>query len=146
MREDGLCEKCRQQESQQQCHLCLRWQPKEAFPSRQANRTGLTCIDCLHPPCRNAECKTCRSCRDVSCKAVACLNKPKPLNGRTMQINTDAAKYECDKCLFPGCSLCGKEMTKRTKQNKRKSAFWKELSVPRSWMCEDCEIRGRKRK
>ena len=123
MQKDGFCEKCRQQQLQQQCHRCRRWQSKEAFPSAKANRAGLTCIDCLHPPCRNAGCKTCKSCRNVSCKAVACVIKPKPLQGRAMQGIDDTAQYECDRCLFPCCSSCGKEMTHRTRVNKKKSVF-----------------------
>ena len=130
-----------------QCSRCERSLPKEAFPRWTAKKhTRYVCLDCLHPSCRNGGCRTCKSCREVSCKDPSCSKELKPLNGQSLKALTNVAEYECDQCLFPSCTVCRTDMTKIQRERRRKSAYWKELEAPRSWVCQECEIRGRKRK
>ena len=43
-----------------------------------------------------------------------------------------ASTYECEACMFPACSNCGKQMTDKARKIKAKSKIWKDLNM-REW-------------
>ena len=66
------------------------------------------CLDCMHPPCSNPKCETCKSCRNPKCnKGVNCNNEPEPLVGAALSMLKKtklcsacrtADSIECDEC------------------------------------------------
>ena len=134
----GLCPNCIH------CSRCGKTKCPDDFPltSEVLKRPykKRVCIDCLHPECTNPSCKTCKVCRDTSCKKKQCNKKPRALLGRAAQYIKllSGYQYECDACLFPKCA-CGKEMSATTRYKKRRSPEWLSAMTPRTWSCECCQ-------
>ena len=110
---------------------------RDFAPSSRDDR----CKDCLHPSCMRPECRTCKTCRDPACARNNCTEAPQPLPSGLLKKMEDVATYECDGCFLPPCTTCRTSMPANTQTKKRKSPYWKEV-YPRSWLCQDCEIKG----
>ena len=114
--------------------------------SNHGSRNNIVkCLDCLNPPCSNSACATCKTCRSTTCKSANCSEKPKALNGKELEVFDSLENFVCQACLFPHCSVCKAEMTKKIRQRKRKSKLWISGDLQRTWMCADCEIKANHR-
>ena len=136
LRNTGFCHNCIQ------CSKCEKTKCRTDFPSTsdvlKRSEPIRVCIDCLHPECTNPSCKTCKVCRDTSCKKKQCNKKPRALLGRAAQYIRFLKQYECDACFFPKCA-CGKEMSATTRYEKRRSPEWLSAMTPRTWSCKCCQ-------
>ena len=130
------------------CGRCMMPICRDDFPRKsevlKSSKIKRICIDCSHPACTNPSCKTCKVCRDTSCKKKRCNKKPRALLGKAAQYLGRAAQYECDACLFPKCA-CGKEMSSTTRIKKRNDPEWISAMTPRTWSCECCPARKRQK-
>ena len=127
------------------CQGCGKMVSKDLTNKKSCHKV-VKCMECLHPPCSVLTCTTCRSCRDPACKKVDCIEKPKSLNNSELNVFAGKDYFICQNCLFPRCENCNAEMTKITKERKRKSSSWKIPATDRTWTCQDCEIRDNYRK
>ena len=144
LKKTKLCSACRAL-SIVKCDVCGAIVSKSCTNKRSWKEV-VQCTDCLHPPCSNKACKTCKVCRDPTCKSSDCKQKPKALNPKELVVLNDKKKYMCQTCLFPSCEKCKVEMPKTTRERRRKNESWMDPNQQRTWMCQDCEARENFRK
>ena len=142
-----VCRSCRNTTTLVKCSDCKAmvredWANKSCRKTDSSRSKVVKCMDCLHPPCSNIACKTCKVCRDPMCKSTDYKQKPTALNRTELAVFKDKTKYICQACLFPRCATCNSEMSKKTKQNKRKSDAWMNSRQQRTWTCFECETRA----
>ena len=68
--------------------------------------------------------------------------KPKALKPKEVAVFKSKKDFVCQARLFPKCATCNSEMSKKTKQNKRKSDAWMNSRQQRTWTCFECETRA----
>ena len=120
------------------CFVCGD-QPRYAFSTSavkniQAQGQAVRCIDCSHPECSNRQCRTCRICRALTCRGgAACAGVIRPLPPKQQPTSMDEKlQYRCERCRFPRCQRCLKEMPRGTRSRFTESG--KE-----AWTCGDCQ-------
>jgi len=111
-------------------------------PNKSKKHKDVKCYDCLHPPCSNIACKTRKVCRDPTCVSSDGRKQAKAIHAQEINVFTSKAEFVCQACLFPSCATCNSEMSKKTKENKRKSDAWMNSRQQRKWTCFECETRA----
>ena len=118
-KESWLCESCASV-----CKICQRSRQKQHFSKkmwkiRSQQPKDLTCIDCCSPPCQADGCKTCKTCRDSTCKSRSKCTKPlfipQPMPNDYAAVQT----FLCSNCSWTTC-VCGARMSMRMMQRKNK--------------------------
>ena len=132
--QNWLCTACRQR-----CDLCREDLPMSAYPAgmwkHRADVTRKTlCRDCCRPKCTRAQCKTCKACRDPTCKGSRkCVKEIKSLNAKQLLMSLEQLDHWlCDTCKYIVCQSCAKDMSQK-QQRRVKNASSKKL-----WTCGDC--------
>ena len=138
LKKTKLCKACRSC-GLVKCHECGELVTEDWVRKHQATNK---CLDCLYPQCSNTACATCKTCHDPTCKSSDCKQMPKPLNPKELAVFNSAKDFVCQACLFPSCEKCKTEMSKRTRERKRKSEIWMNSGQQRTWICIDCETRA----
>ena len=140
-----VCRSCRNTTTLVKCSDC-KAMVREDWTNKSSWNKDVKCYDCLHPPCSYSACTTCKVCRDPTCKATDCKQKPTALNRTELAVFKDKTKYICQRCLFPSCATCKTEMPKITRQRRWKNEYWMDPAQQRVWTCTDCESRENFRK
>ena len=139
-KDEYVCRSCRNTTTLVKCSDC-KAMVREDWTNKSSRKKDVKCYDCLHPPCSNIACKTCKVCRDPTCVSSDCRKQPKAIHAKEINVFTSKAEFVCQACLFPRCATCNSEMSKKTKQNKRKSDAWMNSRQQRTWTCFECETR-----
>ena len=106
------------------CKICQRPRQKQHFSKKMWDKRSLTpkdltCIDCQSPLCKAVGCKTCKTCRNSTCKSRGKCSKhlfipyPKPKDKAAVEA------FLCAQCSWTTCA-CGKKMTAKMKKRRNK--------------------------
>ena len=122
------------------CFICGD-QPRYAFSTSAVSHVQtkkgreVRCIDCSHPECSNPKCRTCRICRALTCRGgAACAGVIRPLQAKQQPTSmAEKLQYRCERCLYPRCRKCQKEMPKGGCRQR----FLK--SGKEQWTCGECQ-------
>ena len=83
------CLACR---DQWECWACHKLHPQTNFSASElkykyTKRGKPMCLDCMHPPCSNPRCQTCKSCRNPKCtENSSCDKEPEALLGAALSM------------------------------------------------------------
>ena len=119
-----------------QCELCGEHFTAEGFTrgmwENKSRKRRTLCKTCCRPLCTNAECRTCKTCRDPQCRARRhCEAEVQALNPKCLpQKVEELATWLCAKCTPTFCSrwpLCSKKRMSKT------------LYTTDQYTCGDCK-------
>ena len=119
-----------------QCQLCGEHFTAEGFTRgmwlHKSTKQRTLCKTCCRPLCTNAECRTCKTCRDPQCRARRhCEAEVQALNPKCLpQKAEELATWLCAKCTPTFCSrwpLCSKKRMSKT------------LYTTDQYTCGDCK-------
>ena len=124
----SFCLQCEQKHHV--CDVCQLTKAKNEFSAtvwhdkaKPGQRT--LCKECSHPACTSKHCKTCRTCRNPTCKKTSkrshCTDEIQVLNAKQLpKTLEEVQKFLCTNCKFITCTRidsfgvrCGKEMPKK---------------------------------
>ena len=100
-----------------ECWVCHKLQPQTNFSAGELKQKYTQwhksmCLDCMHPPCSNPRCQTCKSCRNPKCTEITTCNKePEALLGTALSMlkNTklcSACRKTTLGCRATDCTRC----------------------------------------
>ena len=99
------------------CSICEGMKPSIMFSAAMRRRfpkiarVDIRCQECQRLRSTNKACLGCNQCGDPSCKRGSeCREERVPLAPKALKAVGDREAYECDHCMFPNCTHCGRDM------------------------------------
>ena len=89
------------------------------WDKRSLTPKDLTCIDCQSPLCKAVGCKTCKTCRNSSCKSRRKCSNTVFIPYPTPKDKAAVEAFLCAECRWTTCA-CGQRMTARMQQRRNK--------------------------
>ena len=133
------------------CSICEETKDATLFSKSAYHHKGdysrtLRCNECSHPACTNPGCRTCRSCRKVTCARFYCSESPKPLNSKQLpKTREELQNFRCANCkddpLYT-CVGCKKAKSEEAFKGEDMKAYAKKPHS-KKLLCLECVAQGR---
>ena len=113
--------------------------PPSMWTHRKTTNQRTLCFGCSHPRCVAPHCKTCKHCRDPTCRRRKCTKEIVALHPKKLPTHyAEVLSFLCDNCRYITCrtetsdgNICGKMMPKKRQQRLASS-------LQGTYTCGDC--------
>ena len=134
-----------------QCVVCGGVKARDCFSKSvlyHRKTQSVRCIDCSSPACTSPGCKTCKSCRDVTCNHPACAKTPVTLNSKLPPHTLEEVRnFKCANCEDDAMNLYTCVGCKKAKSGEAFDAAdvkaHAQNSHRKNLLCLECVTQGR---
>ena len=131
--------------------VCGDVKPRECFSESVVHNRktqNVRCMDCASPACTSPGCKTCKSCRDVTCNHPACAKTPEPLNSMlSPKTLEEVQNFKCANCKDEPMNLYTRVGCKKAKSGEAFDAAdvkaYTKKPHRKKLLCLECGAQGR---